>query len=63
MRGLSRGWRHRHRDVPSYRVDNMPYGRVKDAGLGREGVHFAMEEMEDIRNLVLDEMAQKFQNL
>ncbi|RYG68756.1 aldehyde dehydrogenase family protein, partial [bacterium] len=32
-------------DVPSYRVDNMPYGGVKDSGLGREGVRFAMEDM------------------
>lgn len=40
-------------DVPSYRVDNMPYGGVKDSGLGREGVRFAMEDMTEIRNLVL----------
>ena len=40
-------------DVPSYRVDNMPYGGVKDSGIGREGVRFAMEDMTEIRNLVI----------
>ena len=40
-------------DVPSYRVDNMPYGGVKDSGLGREGVRFAMEDMMEIRLLVI----------
>ncbi len=40
-------------DVSSYRVDNMPYGGVKDSGLGREGVRFAMEDMTEIRNLVV----------
>lgn len=40
-------------DVPSYRVDNMPYGGVKDSGLGREGIRFAMEDMSEIRNLVV----------
>ncbi len=40
-------------DVPSYRVDNMPYGGVKDSGLGREGIRFAMDDMSEIRNLVI----------
>ena len=40
-------------DVPSWRVDNMPYGGVKDSGLGREGVRFAMEDMTEIRSLVI----------
>ncbi|WP_375290562.1 aldehyde dehydrogenase family protein [Qipengyuania sp.] len=40
-------------DVPSYRVDNMPYGGVKDSGLGREGIRFAMEDMSEIRNLII----------
>lgn len=40
-------------DVPSYRVDNMPYGGVKESGLGREGVRFAIQDMTEIRNLVI----------
>jgi len=40
-------------DVPSWRVDNMPYGGVKDSGLGREGVRFAVEDITEIRNLVV----------
>lgn len=40
-------------DVPSWRVDHMPYGGVKESGLGREGVRFAMEEMTEIRLMVI----------
>lgn len=40
-------------DVSSFRVDNMPYGGVKDSGLGREGVRFAIEDMTEIRNMVI----------
>lgn len=36
-------------DVPSYRADHMPYGGVKDSGLGREGPRFAVEEMTEVR--------------
>ena len=40
-------------DVPSFRVDNMPYGGVKQSGLGREGVRFAIEDMTEPRLLVV----------
>ena len=40
-------------DVPSWRVDHMPYGGVKNSGLGREGLRWAMEEMTEPRLLVL----------
>jgi len=42
-------------DVPSFRVDHMPYGGVKDSGLGREGVRFAIEDMTEIRLLAIRE--------
>jgi acyl-CoA reductase-like NAD-dependent aldehyde dehydrogenase len=40
-------------DIPSWRVDHMPYGGVKESGIGREGVKFAMDDMTEIRLLVL----------
>ncbi|MEJ7629095.1 MAG: aldehyde dehydrogenase family protein, partial [Nocardioidaceae bacterium] len=40
-------------DVPSYRADQMPYGGVKQSGVGREGVRYAMQDFTDERVMVL----------
>ncbi len=40
-------------DMPSFRVDHMPYGGTKQSGLGREGVRFAIEEMTNIQTVVI----------
>jgi acyl-CoA reductase-like NAD-dependent aldehyde dehydrogenase len=40
-------------DVSSFRVDNMPYGGVKDSGIGREGVRYAIEDMTELRLMVM----------
>jgi acyl-CoA reductase-like NAD-dependent aldehyde dehydrogenase len=40
-------------DVPSWRVDHMPYGGVKESGLGREGIRFAIEDMTEVKMLVI----------
>ena len=40
-------------DIPSFRVDNMPYGGVKQSGLGREGLRYAIEDMTETRLLVI----------
>lgn len=39
-------------DIPTYRSDHMPYGGVKESGLGREGVKYAIEEMTEIKTMV-----------
>ncbi|MCG3110864.1 MAG: aldehyde dehydrogenase family protein [Candidatus Manganitrophus sp. SB1] len=41
-------------DVPTYRVDHMPYGGLKESGVGREGVRYAIEEMTDLKLMALN---------
>lgn len=41
-------------DIPSYRADQMPYGGVKDSGLGREGPRYAIEAMTELRTVVIN---------
>jgi len=40
-------------DIPTYRIDNMPYGGVKDSGMGREGLRWSIEDMTELRIMVL----------
>ena len=41
--------------TPTFRTENMPYGGVKDSGFGREGVPYAMEDMSELKSLVINE--------
>ena len=42
-------------DVPTFRIDHMPYGGVKQSGLGREGVRYAIEEMTELKLLAMND--------
>jgi acyl-CoA reductase-like NAD-dependent aldehyde dehydrogenase len=41
-------------DVPTFRIDHMPFGGLKDSGLGREGLRYAIEEMTERKLLVMN---------
>jgi acyl-CoA reductase-like NAD-dependent aldehyde dehydrogenase len=43
-------------DIPTFRVDQMPYGGVKGSGIGREGPRYAIEEMTELRLMVINRM-------
>jgi glyceraldehyde-3-phosphate dehydrogenase (NADP+) len=43
-------------DVPSYRIDHMPYGGVKGSGIGREGVKYTIEDMTELRLMVMNRL-------
>ncbi len=43
-------------DVPTFRIDNMPYGGVKDSGFGREGIKYSLQEMTEIKLLVYNHL-------
>jgi acyl-CoA reductase-like NAD-dependent aldehyde dehydrogenase len=41
-------------DVPTFRIDHMPYGGVKESGFGREGLRYAMEEMTELKLMAIN---------
>ena len=43
-------------DIPTFRVDQMPYGGVKESGTGREGIKYAMEEMTELKLIVWNQL-------
>jgi glyceraldehyde-3-phosphate dehydrogenase (NADP+) len=43
-------------DIPTYRIDHMPYGGVKASGLGREGLKYAIEDMTEPRLMVINRL-------
>lgn len=40
-------------DIPTFRIDNMPYGGVKNSGYGREGIKYALQEMTDLKFITM----------
>jgi glyceraldehyde-3-phosphate dehydrogenase (NADP+) len=43
-------------DIPTYRIDHMPYGGVKSSGLSREGIKYAIEDMTEMRLMVFNRL-------
>jgi glyceraldehyde-3-phosphate dehydrogenase (NADP+) len=41
-------------DIPTFRIDHMPYGGVKESGFGREGIKYAIEEMTELKLMALN---------
>jgi acyl-CoA reductase-like NAD-dependent aldehyde dehydrogenase len=41
-------------DIPTYRVDHMPYGGVKESGVGREGIKYAIDEMTEMKLVIIN---------
>ena len=41
-------------DIPTFRIDHMPYGGIKESGFGREGLKYAIEEMTEMKLLALN---------
>ena len=41
-------------EIPSFRADHMPYGGVKDSGLGREGVRYAIQDLTELKLLIVN---------
>ena len=41
-------------DAPIFRIDTMPFGGVKDSGLGREGTRYAIESMTELKLVILN---------
>jgi glyceraldehyde-3-phosphate dehydrogenase (NADP+) len=44
-------------DIPTFRIDHMPYGGVKSSGLSREGIRYAIEDMTEMRLMVVNRLA------
>jgi acyl-CoA reductase-like NAD-dependent aldehyde dehydrogenase len=42
-------------DIPTFRLDHLPYGGVKESGMGREGLKYAIEEMTEMKLVVINQ--------